>query len=114
MHLLLQQGQSTSVAERVLRVTWLVPLIGAVVSAAVCLLVLWRSAAQNGGLEYQQAVIAHGESNMEYQGLCIDLLQADDRQDAQWPPHLQSPLLLLTGHHRVASNWLLCRCCSTA
>jgi hypothetical protein len=58
--LLLLQGASTTVAERVLRVSWPILPIGLVLSTAVCAFVLWRSAAQGGGLQYQQAVAAHG------------------------------------------------------
>jgi hypothetical protein len=59
--LLLLQGSSTTVAERVLRVSWPILPIGMVLSTAVCAFVLWRSAAQGGDLQYQQAVVAHGE-----------------------------------------------------
>lgn len=57
---LLQEG-STTVAERVLRVSWPILPIGLVLSTAVCAFVLWRSAAQGGDAQYQQAVVAHGE-----------------------------------------------------
>ncbi|WIA16227.1 hypothetical protein OEZ85_012938 [Tetradesmus obliquus] len=51
---------STTVAERVLRVSWPILPIGMVLSTAVCGFVLWHSAAQGGDLAYQQAVVAHG------------------------------------------------------
>jgi hypothetical protein len=57
---LLLQGAFTTVAERVLRVSWPILPIGLVLSTAVCAFVLWRSAAQGGDLQYQQAVVAHG------------------------------------------------------
>jgi hypothetical protein len=59
--LLLQEG-STTVAERVLRVSWPILPIGLLLSTAVCAFVLWRSTAQGGDLQYQQAVVAHGEA----------------------------------------------------
>lgn len=65
-----QGQQGATVAERVLRITWLILPIGAVVSAVVCLLVLWRSTATGGDLEYQQAVIAHGTWSLNAPASC--------------------------------------------
>ncbi|KAF8057727.1 r [Scenedesmus sp. PABB004] len=63
-------GGSASVAERVLRTTWLVLPIGAAVSAAVCGFVLWRS--QDAEPEYRQAVLVHGVAALLE--LCVEPL----------------------------------------